>query len=166
MNKTRTETYSVTKIRDPKTNEITFEEWTDQATGELHNPDGPAQTWIEEVDGRLRKFTCYFRQGKSHRDGDEPAYTVTDIETGIDIIRQWRRFDEWHRDEENQPCGLWTDLESGVANVELYAINGSFHRTDGPACIYRASETGEVTEAIFYNNGVEISRDPTNDPTP
>lgn len=159
MRETRTEAYSVTIERDEKTGEILLEEWTDATTGEFHREGGPARTDIEEFEGRNTRLHEYYRQGRLHRDNNECAYVVTDIETGSDIINIWYRNGWQHREpgpDGSLPSYIKRDVVTGIVVVEEYRFNDLYHREDGPAFIMRDRVSGRVTRSSTYLNGSEI----------
>lgn len=88
----------------------------------------------------------------------------------------------------------WTDPETGTF-YEAFTLNGKFHRTDGPARIFREPADGRVIEEwyqhgkhhrddggpawmikswphetiinlMYFKNGKPAGREPLNDPSP
>jgi len=157
MGKTRTETYSVRIEIDEATGLTIYEEWQDTETGKTHRPDGPARVEVQEVEeGVFHRITAYMRQGESHRDGDNPAVIVTDLSSGKDLVHEWWKYGQQHREEQLGPAHVVWDKQTRLVVYEFYMLNGVPHRSDGPAFTRRDPNTGQVIASSYKQNGVEV----------
>lgn len=131
--------------------------WFDKETGQLDRPNGPAITDYFQVDGRTRRGETFYQQGIVRREGDLPSSVAIDVETGIELFREWTSTDGSVSRLEGKPAVITTDLETGVVIKEQYWEHGKPHRLGGPADIERDRSTGKVTSARFFERGKEIA---------
>lgn len=87
--------------------------------GRLHRTDGPAEIWEPGKDMYKERW---FKNGKVHRDGDEPAVTY---QSGT---QEWVKNNKWHR-EGDKPAVIDSDGEM------TWAVDDKRHRETGPARI-------------------------------
>lgn len=90
------------------------EEWL--LNGKRHRPDGPAFIFINED---VVEYEQWSLDGEYHRDGDEPAFIVRDIKTGIATEQSWYRHGQLFR-ENNKPCVVKTHWKTGDILEEKY----------------------------------------------
>ncbi len=175
------EEYSVTIQNLDKTGFRRKETW--RMDGQIHRSDGPAVTIFAARNGKVSEEKYYdhgiagrkngpaeIGYGGSGRviskswylngeDNDHringPSYVEFDETNGRVCHATWCRNGKLFR--ENGPAVINRDTETGVIYYEAWIVNNQYHRSGGkPAIIYRDSETGETTSALYYKNGVEI----------
>jgi hypothetical protein len=125
--------------RDPTTSRVTFEGW--YSNGVLHRDGGPAVIVNEWEDS----FQLEWHQhGRLHREG-APSFIIQEtLATGIvNSIERWHQHGNLHR--VGGPASISLS-PSGIIEREVWAINGYYHRLDGPSELERDGETGVVTE--------------------
>jgi hypothetical protein len=107
--------------------------------GKLHRDGDQPAVITRPVNGDQ----YWYQDGKRHRDGDKPAMILLSIGS-----RGWYQNGKQHRD--NGPSRTFAD------GTEFWYQNGKQHRDDGPAVTY-ANGTQR-----WYHNGVLIPNPPNN----
>lgn len=135
-----------TRIIDPTTNEVAFEEWVDH--GKVHRADGPASILIDQWQG-IRKEQWLFR-GEFHRVGG-PAISVAGISTGIVRTEEWYNHGKRHRTD--GPAYICRNDVTGRPTSETWYRGGLAHRDIGPAEIDWDNEgLQRLEERYFYED--------------
>lgn len=154
---------------DKATKVLTSERWQNQF-GELHHPLGQQaiRTWDAES-GELTS-ELYYRNGRLHRDGDEPAeiYYEPGFHEPIAIQQTWYQ-DGVQSRANGLPSRTRTDAGTEVVLLEVYTdVRGRIHRDgDLPAVIRRHALSGETLSCEHYSHGTRLDPEstPSNDMT-
>lgn len=117
-----------------------------------HREDGPAH--IEYSPSGEITLEDYFIHGVRHRDGDLPARTYRDPESG-NYTEAYVVNGQLHR--ANGPASTEIDPWEGT-RTECWYRYGKEHRSDGPAVIIRKLDTDEVIKTEYYRNGVKVRK--------
>jgi len=125
--------------------ELTVELWCQY--GKVHRENGPAfKTYYKGVVSRA----SWFRDGRLHREDDEPASIWYDQYGGI-VSENWAVNDEFHR-EGNKPAIIRYYSDSSIYNK--WYKNGELHReNDKPADIQWAEDCKKVYYKKWFKNG-------------
>lgn len=160
--------------------------WKSAHSDAPHRKHGPAVEKFEPASGKLTSYLWIDQtQGGRHRAGNLPAFVQIDPETGVVynqefykcgvqdrldggptkvlrnrksglVIEQEFRVDGWlHRDGDVPAVEQYHDGSEQVARVEYYR-GGVLHRDIGPA-IMEFDESGNVTQAKFFRQGIELT---------
>lgn len=133
-----------TRIIDPATNEVAFEEWVDH--GVVHRADGPASILTDRFED-IRTEMWFFR-GEFHRVGG-PALVVAGISTGIVRNEEWHLHGKLHR-MDGPAVTLRNDV-TGLKTSETWYRGGQAHRDIGPASIEWDNEgRARVSKSYYY----------------
>lgn len=100
--------------------------------------------------------TWYDEHGKRHRI-NAPAFQSFDPKTGKMIEAWYYLHGMLHRDEKDGPAIQCWDAETGNLVYEEYKQYSKGNRSGGkPAVVSYDPKTGEITEARYMDNGVDI----------
>lgn len=92
--------------------------------------------------------------GKGESPGGERPSTILYDDQGRVKTMLWKKQGKDHRT--NGPAWIDINPENGVHTMEQFCVDGQCHRSGRqPAQIRRNPETGEITQARYFEYGVE-----------
>lgn len=157
----RSEEYTVRVDICIETGHRTRETWLKD--GKPHRDFGPAICYFTELDGIFWGEDWYVN-GIHHRDGDKPATTHVDPETGIIESLSYVVNGLVHRDGD-KPARISFNPDTGQIKREEYWQHGKLHRDKQAAIIVYETGTGKIKHEWYYKNGHKLSL-PGSRPTP
>jgi len=122
--------------------------------GKTHRDGDLPAHIIYNKKGTFHRDLIWYQHGKIHREGDLPAIEWYNDIKGYVYYRSWCKNDVYYR-ENDLPTVEKYNEQGIVTSREWHSGNGKFHREGGPALIQYSSDGKTILNKKWYKNDIE-----------